>query len=70
MERHLDIEKTIRNYLPQIVHMSLATHTDGKPWVCEVHFATDNELNIYLVHLWSPGTVRKSPRTRMWREIS
>lgn len=43
----MDIEKTIREYLPQVIHMSLATSKDNKPWVCEVHFAYDNELNIY-----------------------
>jgi uncharacterized protein YhbP (UPF0306 family) len=51
MESHTlsqeEVEKIIREYLPQIVHMSLATYADGKPWVCEVHFACDNELNIY-----------------------
>ena len=41
------IEQTIREYIPQIVHMSLATCVDNKPWVCEVHFAYDDELNIY-----------------------
>lgn len=43
----LDIEKTIRGYLPQIIHMSLATCADNKPWASEVHFAYDDELNIY-----------------------
>ncbi|HEY1074661.1 MAG TPA: pyridoxamine 5'-phosphate oxidase family protein [Patescibacteria group bacterium] len=43
----LDIEKTIREYLPQVVHMSLATCRDNHPWVCEVHFAYDDELNLY-----------------------
>jgi uncharacterized protein YhbP (UPF0306 family) len=27
--------------------MSLATSRDNKPWVCEVHFAYDDELNLY-----------------------
>ncbi len=27
--------------------MSLATCVGGKPWVCEVHFAYDSDLNIY-----------------------
>jgi len=27
--------------------MSLATCADDKPWVCEVHFAYDSELNLY-----------------------
>lgn len=41
------IEQTIREYIEQIVHMSLATSIDNKPWVCEVHFACDDELNVY-----------------------
>jgi len=41
------IEKTIREYIEQIIHMSLATTVDGKPWVCEVHFSFDDELNLY-----------------------
>lgn len=43
----MDIEQVIREYLPNVVHMSLATTKDNQPWVCEVHFAYDDELNIY-----------------------
>jgi uncharacterized protein YhbP (UPF0306 family) len=43
----MDLEKTIRKYLPQIVHLSLATSNNNKPWVCEVHFAYDEKLNLY-----------------------
>lgn len=43
----MTIEQTIRRYLPQIVHMSLATSRNNKPWVCEVHFAYDDDLNLY-----------------------
>lgn len=42
-----DIESTIRAYLPDIIHMSLATSRDNKPWVCEVHFVYDDPLNLY-----------------------
>lgn len=41
------IEHIIREYIEQVVHMSLGTCADGKPWVCEVHFAYDKELNLY-----------------------
>ncbi|MDN5274652.1 MAG: hypothetical protein JWP06_553 [Candidatus Saccharibacteria bacterium] len=41
------VEQTIREYIPQIIHMSLATVKDNKPWVCEVHFSYDDDLNIY-----------------------
>jgi nitroimidazol reductase NimA-like FMN-containing flavoprotein (pyridoxamine 5'-phosphate oxidase superfamily) len=57
----LDIEKTIREYLPQAVHMSLGTCNNNKPWVCEVHFAYDNDLNFYFVSL---------PSTRHCQEIA
>jgi uncharacterized protein YhbP (UPF0306 family) len=43
----VDVEKIIRDYLPQIVHLSLGTSKDNKPWVCEVHFAYDEDLNLY-----------------------
>jgi nitroimidazol reductase NimA-like FMN-containing flavoprotein (pyridoxamine 5'-phosphate oxidase superfamily) len=33
--------------------MSLATCANGKPWVCEVHFAYDDDLNIYFRSLES-----------------
>ncbi len=43
----MDIEKTIRSYLPQVVHLSLSTSRDNKPWTCEVHFVFDDQLNLY-----------------------
>lgn len=49
----IDIEKLIRDYLPTVVHMSLGTCLDGKPWVCEVHFAYDDTLNFYFRSLTS-----------------
>lgn len=49
----MDIEKVIREYLPEVVHMSLGTCANGKPWVCEVHFAYDDDLNLYFRSLTS-----------------
>jgi 2'-5' RNA ligase len=43
----VDVEQTIRQYLPDIIHMSLATSKGSQPWVCEVHFAYDDDLNLY-----------------------
>jgi uncharacterized protein YhbP (UPF0306 family) len=43
------VEQTIRQYITQVVHMSLGTSVDNKPWVCEVHFAYDNSLNLYWI---------------------
>ena len=51
----MDVEKVIREYLPNVLHMSLATCGDNKPWVCEVHFVYDDELNLY----WRSKTVRR-----------
>ena len=45
----MDIEKTIRDYLPHVIHMSLATCDNNKPWICEVHYVFDNELNFYFL---------------------
>ena len=43
----MNIETTIRSYLPQIMHMSLSTCLDSRPWTCEVHFAYDDSLQLY-----------------------
>jgi uncharacterized protein YhbP (UPF0306 family) len=52
---HMNVEQAIQEYLPTVIHMSLATCVDGKPWVCEVHFAWDDELNLY----WSSKPSRR-----------
>lgn len=44
-----DIEKVIREYLPYVIHMSLATSHGNKPWVCEVHYVFDKDLNLYFM---------------------
>lgn len=54
------IERIIRDYVPQIIHMSLATVSENRPWVCEVHFSYDDDLNLYFV---------SSAKTRHAREI-
>lgn len=43
----MNVEQIIRDNIDASVHMSLATVRDNKPWVCEVHFAYDDELNLY-----------------------
>jgi len=43
----MDVEKIVREYIEKTLHMSLATANGNKPWVCEVHFVYDNDLNIY-----------------------
>lgn len=48
-----NIEQVIREYLPQIIHMSLGTSKDNRPWVCEVHFVYNDNLNLYFRSLTS-----------------
>lgn len=57
----MNVEKIIKNYIPQIVHMSLATSKNNVPWACEVHFAYDDELNLYFF---------SRPETRHCQEIA
>lgn len=42
-----DVEKVIRAYLPEIIHLSLATSQDNIPWSSELHYVYDSDLNIY-----------------------
>ena len=49
----VDVEKVIREYMPPLVHLSLATAKDNTPWICEVHFAYDDNLNLYFRSLAS-----------------
>lgn len=42
-----EVNQAIRDYLAGVLHMSLATSRDSRPWVCEVHFVYDGNLNIY-----------------------
>lgn len=43
----MDVEATIRDYIKNVLHMSLGTCINNKPWVCEVHFTYDDDLNLY-----------------------
>ena len=51
----MDIEKIVRGYIDKSLHMSLATVAGDKPWVCEVHFVYDEDLNLY----WRSLTSRR-----------
>ncbi|HEY2004432.1 MAG TPA: pyridoxamine 5'-phosphate oxidase family protein [Candidatus Saccharimonadia bacterium] len=57
----METEAIIRQYIPQVIHMSLATCAGDRPWVCEVHFAFDEDLNLYF---------RSTPDRRHSREIA
>lgn len=49
----MNIEDVVRQNLDNTIHMSLGTSRDSMPWVCEVHFAYDDSLNIYWCSLKS-----------------
>lgn len=43
----MHVEQIVREYIDKSLHMSLATVSGDKPWVCEVHFVYDDNLNLY-----------------------
>jgi uncharacterized protein YhbP (UPF0306 family) len=49
MSETFDTESIIREYITQVIHMSLSTTKDNKPRVFELHFAYDDQLNLYFV---------------------
>lgn len=51
----MDLEELVREFIDKTVHLSLATAKDNRPWVSEVHFAYDEDLNIY----WRSLTSRR-----------
>ena len=64
MAEAFDTESTIREYITQVIHMSLATSQDNKPRVFELHFAYDDDLNLYFVsgvHTKHAEDIRNNP---------
>ncbi len=49
----MHIEQVVRTYIDKTFHMSLATTAGDTPWICEVHFAYDDNLNLYFRSLRS-----------------
>jgi uncharacterized protein YhbP (UPF0306 family) len=49
----MNVEQAIREYIEPLVHLSLATAKGDTPWVCEIHFAYDDDLNLYFRSLRS-----------------
>jgi len=43
----MDLKQLIKDYLEEAKMMQLATSSDNQPWVCNVWFASDMDLNIY-----------------------
>lgn len=48
-----DVEKVVREYLPEVIHLSLATSRNNVPWMCELMFSFDSDLNLYFRSLSS-----------------
>ena len=51
--KDVNVEKVVRELIDKTVHLSLATVDNNAPWVCEVHFAYDDTLNLYFRSLKS-----------------
>lgn len=49
----VNVEQIVREYIEKTMHMSLATVSGNAPWICEVHFAYDGNLNLYFRSLKS-----------------
>ncbi|MFI5240449.1 MAG: pyridoxamine 5'-phosphate oxidase family protein [Candidatus Saccharimonadia bacterium] len=43
----ISVENIIRENIGKTYHMSFATVRENKPWVCELHFVYDENLNLY-----------------------
>ncbi|QQR51792.1 pyridoxamine 5'-phosphate oxidase family protein [bacterium] len=50
-----DLKSIITEYLAEAKMMQLATVSAGKPWICNVWFAADSDMNIY----WFSATNRR-----------
>lgn len=46
-----ELKQLISDYLQEAFIMQLATVKGDQPWVCTVHFATDDNWNIYWISL-------------------
>ena len=60
-----NVEQVIREYIKPVIHMSLATVSAKGPWVCEVHFAYDDDLNLYFrsqISTRHSGEIAADPR--------
>ncbi len=49
----MNIETIVREYINKSLHLSLATVAEDRPWVSEVHFVYDDNLNLYFRSLES-----------------
>lgn len=47
----MDASEYIKKYLSESKYMQLATVVGNNPWVCTLHFVTDEDANIYWLSL-------------------
>ena len=45
----MDLEELIREFLPSKNVLQLATSVNNQPWVCNVHYYSDDDLNMYWI---------------------
>lgn len=45
----MEVETIVRKYLPSVNIMQLATSSNGQPWVCSIHYYSDEDLNLYWI---------------------
>jgi uncharacterized protein YhbP (UPF0306 family) len=43
------LKELLQQYLPTVNIMQLATCVDNQPWVCTVHYYSDDSLNLYWI---------------------
>lgn len=58
----MDLKQLIENYLQEARIMQIATVENGKPWVCTVNFAVDNNWNLFWM---SVRSIRHSQEIKM-----
>jgi uncharacterized protein YhbP (UPF0306 family) len=46
-------QEVVKQYLPQINIMQLATVADGNPYLCTVHYYSDDDFNLYWASMLS-----------------
>src|SRR5690349_3970682 len=47
----MNIKELAKDHIKDAMVMQLATCSDNKSWVCNVHFLADDELNLYWISL-------------------
>ena len=62
----MDLKPLIKEYLTKNQCMQIATSSNDYPWICTVHFAADNDFNLYWLSARSKQhslEISKNPKT-------